>query len=170
MRGDEITRRSFLKRLAGRLGIAALAAWAAYIFYGAIRYLTPRRLWEPRNEFKAGYPDQYRPGTVSSRWAGEPYKVWLVRKHTGEFYALYNECTHLQCSLAWDPSSERFRCPCHGSEFDLEGKPLKGPASKALERVHLKLDVSGQILVDTSKRFRLEEGEWGLPGSYLNPP
>ncbi|MBR2973741.1 MAG: Rieske 2Fe-2S domain-containing protein, partial [Clostridia bacterium] len=27
-------------------------------------------------------------------------------------------------------------CPCHGSRFDIEGKPIDNPALKPLERMH----------------------------------
>ena len=60
--------------------------------------------------------------------------VYLV-KVASETYALSSRCTHLGCTLNYDPVSQRFRCPCHGSVFDLSGERLAGPARKPLERV-----------------------------------
>jgi len=45
-------------------------------------------------------------------------------------------CTHLGCRVARVPSGG-FACPCHGSAFDAEGRPMRGPARSALSRVAL---------------------------------
>lgn len=47
-------------------------------------------------------------------------------------YALNLVCTHLGCTVNVTPSG--LVCPCHGSAFDKEGRVLKGPADRALER------------------------------------
>lgn len=47
-------------------------------------------------------------------------------------YALNLVCTHLGCTVNVTPTG--LVCPCHGSEFDREGRVLKGPADRALER------------------------------------
>lgn len=41
-------------------------------------------------------------------------------------------CTHLKCKLDVAGNGEGFKCPCHGSTFDLTGKVLKKPAKKDL--------------------------------------
>lgn len=40
-------------------------------------------------------------------------------------------CTHLGCKID-KMQGDRLVCPCHGSEYDLEGKVLKGPAYRNL--------------------------------------
>jgi Rieske Fe-S protein len=40
-------------------------------------------------------------------------------------------CTHMGCIL--DLSGNKLLCPCHGSEFSLDGKVLVGPARDNLE-------------------------------------
>lgn len=50
----------------------------------------------------------------------------------GGVYALSLVCTHLGCTVT--VSSESLSCPCHGSEFDRQGRVLKGPADRALQR------------------------------------
>lgn len=49
--------------------------------------------------------------------------------------ALRLRCTHLGCTLAYDPRTRRFNCPCHGSRFDEQGEVLAGPATEALAEV-----------------------------------
>ena len=41
-------------------------------------------------------------------------------------------CTHKQCELA--PEKDLLACPCHGAEFSIDGKVLKGPAEKDLQK------------------------------------
>jgi cytochrome b6-f complex iron-sulfur subunit len=163
MKEDNLSRRSFLGKLLKWFGLGFLVSLA----YGLWRYLSPRRISEPLFVFNVGFPDEYKPGSVSARWVRSPYKIWLVKDEDGTFYALYDECTHLSCALRWDEGERKFKCPCHKSEFNLQGHLLKGPASRALERVAIKLDITGQIRVDTSRRFRLEKGEWENPDSFL---
>jgi len=47
----------------------------------------------------------------------------------GESYgALTSVCTHSACDRNWTFANSKFKCTCHGSEFDTAGKVLKGPA------------------------------------------
>lgn len=59
-------------------------------------------------------------------------RVALMRHGNGEPYALSLLCTHLGCLVT--VNEERISCPCHGSQFDLQGKVLKGPAARPLAR------------------------------------
>ncbi len=47
-------------------------------------------------------------------------------------YALRPICTHLGCTVPWDAEQNRFVCPCHGSQYDAEGRVLQGPAARSL--------------------------------------
>ena len=64
--------------------------------------------------------------------------VWLLkRKNNGQLLALDDRCPHLGCRPIWNDRRKLFECPCHGSEFDLEGKVIKGPATRSMSRVFL---------------------------------
>lgn len=39
-------------------------------------------------------------------------------------------CSHLGCPLVYNPLTNTYDCPCHGSRFDKEGKCICGPAQK----------------------------------------
>ncbi len=62
-------------------------------------------------------------------------KVFLIRDEEGLF-ALKAKCTHLGCKPIWN--GKLFHCPCHGSEFDLEGDVVHGPAKRHLEALLIK--------------------------------
>lgn len=60
-------------------------------------------------------------------------KVVVVNAGNGTFRAFTSVCTHQQCNVSsFNASTQRMRCPCHGSEFDLNGNPVAGPAPSAL--------------------------------------
>jgi 3-phenylpropionate/trans-cinnamate dioxygenase ferredoxin subunit len=58
--------------------------------------------------------------------------VAVVRAEDGEYYAIYDECSHAEVPLSegdvWDCSIE---CWLHGSRFDLKtGEPVGPPATE----------------------------------------
>lgn len=59
-------------------------------------------------------------------------KVMLVREKKDKITALDAKCTHEGCIVEYNSKAKKIECPCHGSEFALEGKVLKGPADKPL--------------------------------------
>lgn len=47
-------------------------------------------------------------------------------------YAIKPICTHLGCTVKWNPQKNRFICPCHGSQYDHLGRVIHGPARRPL--------------------------------------
>ncbi len=157
-----MTRRNFLSRA----GWAAFFSFVGTMLLGSLRFMFPRVLFEPSTVFKAGFPGDYPVGAVSTRWIKD-YRTWIVRNQQG-FYAIFAQCTHLGCTPRWLDAEGKFKCPCHGSGFTMEGINFEGPAPRPLERVQIALAEDGQLLVDTSIRFREEQGQWSNPQSFLN--
>ena len=52
---------------------------------------------------------------------------------------LSSHCSHLGCAIH-EFKEGKFICPCHGSEFTLDGEAVKGPAYKPLERMDFEFD------------------------------
>lgn len=50
----------------------------------------------------------------------------------GRLTAYSITCPHLGCSYAWQAAKNLFVCPCHGSEFHLNGSVAHGPAEAPL--------------------------------------
>ena len=90
----------------------------------------------------------------------------LVQHETG-FYALIAVCTHLGCTPNYLAEERKFKCPCHGSGFRLTGINFEGPAPRPLERAEIMLADDGQILVDKSRSFQFELGQWSDSGAFL---
>ena len=82
-------------------------------------------------------------------------------------YALSTTCTHLGCTPNWLEAEKKFKCPCHGSGFKISGVNFEGPAPRPLERYAIRISDDGQILVDKSRKFQRELGQWDDPDSYI---
>jgi cytochrome b6-f complex iron-sulfur subunit len=158
-----IPRRGFLSILGA--GWAAFTAAAVAGTGAMVRFMMPTVLYEPPQEFKAGFPSEFAVGAVDERFKAA-YGVWLVRETTG-FYALSTTCTHLGCTPNWLASDEKFKCPCHGSGFVITGINVEGPAPRPLERYKITLAEDGQLLIDKNTKFQEEKGQWSMDGAYL---
>ncbi|MCK6559480.1 Rieske 2Fe-2S domain-containing protein [bacterium] len=156
-----MSRRNFLSRA----GWVAFFSFLGTMLLGSLRYMFPRVLFEPSTLFKAGLPDDYPVGAVSTKWVKD-YRTWIVRNDKG-FYAIFAQCTHLGCTPRWLEAEAKFKCPCHGSGFTMDGLNFEGPAPRPLERVKIDISEDGQLLVDTSIRYREEQGQWNNPGAFL---
>lgn len=73
------------------------------------------------------------------------YPNVLFKKADGSVTALTLVCTHVCCEVNFDPSSQRFYCPCHGSIFDSSGNVLQGPAVIPLPSIQVRIDELGSI-------------------------
>jgi cytochrome b6-f complex iron-sulfur subunit len=161
-----LTRRAWIGLAWGAFSAASAAALAA-----TGRFMFPNVLNEPPQQFKAGLPNEYGMG-VDERWK-DKFGVWLVRtpedvaQAASGFYALISTCTHLGCTPNYLSAENKFKCPCHGSGFRLSGINFEGPAPRPLERARIVLADDGQILVDKSRHFQQELGQWQDPESFL---
>lgn len=64
--------------------------------------------------------------------------------------ALYKVCVHLGCLYKWEPTNNRFYCPCHGSMYLKDGVRIHRPAARNLDRFVVRaLDAAGKVLAET---------------------
>jgi len=133
-----------------------------------LRFFFPRALFEPSTVFKIGYPSDFQPG-VDERFKASD-RVWVVRE-ADRIFVIFARCTHLGCTPDWKPAEHKFKCPCHGSGYTPEGINFEGPAPRPMDRAHVELDATGQIVVDTSRLYSWPKGgvdHFNDPGSYVN--
>ncbi len=159
------TRRNFLIALVATpfaLAWTAFTASAGAFTLGLARFMMPNVLVEPPSTFKVGPPSDYPPGTVSTKWKAQ-FAVWLVHaEYEGKslIYALSTVCTHLGCTPNWLEGEQKFKCPCHGSGFYINGINFEGPAPRPLERHAIRVAPDGMLEVDKSRKFQQELGQW----------
>jgi nucleotide-binding universal stress UspA family protein len=65
------------------------------------------------------------------------HKVAVYRDQKGVVHAVSAKCTHMGCTVKWNPSQKTWDCPCHGSRFSPFGQVVNGPAAKPLEPTDL---------------------------------
>lgn len=143
------SRRTFIKRLWGMLGIIA----GAELLWVSSGFLRPGKLNEldaGRKLIIAGQVADFKAGDVFPFRNGQFY---LVRYNNGGFLAISLKCSHLGCSVLWDDSKKVFNCPCHASSFDMYGDVIKPPAPKALE-IYPVIIEEGLVKIDVRKTVK----------------
>lgn len=67
---------------------------------------------------------------------GDPaFSGYAVKESADKINVFAVNCSHLGCSIAINTGAKRFDCPCHGSQFHLDGSVLHGPAAAPLSRL-----------------------------------
>jgi cytochrome b6-f complex iron-sulfur subunit len=161
--------------LAALFGTWFAVAWWAFtasmigLTLGTVRFLFPNVLSEPPSTFRAGQAADFEEGRVDDRFKDQG--SWVVRNKDERgrdiIYALSTTCTHLGCTPNWLEAEKKFKCPCHGSGFKISGVNFEGPAPRPLERYAIRKTDEGEIIVDKSRKFQRELGQWDDPDSYV---
>jgi Rieske Fe-S protein len=81
-------------------------------------------------KFKAARSDIF---TGPGGKADVPYDVVTMN-----FVVFSPICPHLGCYYGWNDSQNRFMCPCHGSQYTLDGTHIAGPAPRGLDPLPLR--------------------------------
>jgi Rieske Fe-S protein len=91
----------------------------------------------------AKYVEHVTGGEVPSLEALEPgqgalvrlqgEKVAAYRDPDGELHLRSSVCTHMGCVVHFNSFERCWDCPCHGSQFAVDGTVLSGPATRPLE-------------------------------------
>ena len=149
---NPLPRRSFLKILWTVLGIAAIGEFIAIIIAFLSRGKPEKNSPKTQNIIEAGHTVSFPVNSVTANIQG---KFYLCRMEDGGFLALSSKCTHLGCTVPWDDKEKRFKCPCHGSSFDIKGSVITSPAPRPLdiypiyiENNILKVDITESIKRD----------------------
>ncbi|MBT6145613.1 MAG: Rieske (2Fe-2S) protein, partial [Gemmatimonadetes bacterium] len=91
----------------------------------------------------------------------DEYPVLVVRIDEQTIIAYSSACTHWDCEVELPDADGRVECHCHGSEFDLQGRYVDGPAFGDLVRVPV------QVIWPTA----VSPSTWGeVKRTTLDPP
>lgn len=138
-RTGAIDRRAFMGRVGG---LALAGAWATLPLAACAgaRYV-PAEWRDGRAVLRLSDFGEEAGVLVEHPSAGRP--VYVHRFGPDRFGALLTRCTHRGCQV--EPQGVRLVCPCHGSEFGLDGSVLEGPAERALTAYPV--TVAGDVVV-----------------------
>ncbi len=128
-------RRSFITWMLG-------GGFAASIFsflYPAIKFMNPPAVPEAStNEAAAGKVQDLKPNSGKIvKFGSRP--ALLIRINETEWRAFSAICTHLNCTVQFQESTQRIWCACHNGFYDLNGKVVSGPPPKPLEEYDVRL-------------------------------
>lgn len=87
------------------------------------------------------YPELLQPGGWAAiERSDDLFNGLIVCESPGSYMAAWRICTHGACALEVRRLSQGlgYWCPCHGSEFGLDGGVNKGPATIALKTFEIK--------------------------------
>ena len=155
-----------------QFNIALAVGWSMMAFVGALfggmfqAFFGPNVLKEAKKVYRVGKPEDF--GNAGTVYDFKPSGFWIVnlQPDEGKLVALSIICTHLGCIPAWLEGDKKFKCPCHGSGYYITGINFEGPTPRPLERFAVSKDADGFLVVDESKVFRFELGEWENPESF----
>ncbi|HEY9851524.1 MAG TPA: cytochrome b6-f complex iron-sulfur subunit [Leptolyngbyaceae cyanobacterium] len=110
------------------------------------------------------YLQTHNPGdhSLAQGLKGDPtYVVVTDERAIGDF-GINAICTHLGCVVPWNVAENKFKCPCHGSQYDSNGKVVRGPAPLSLALVHATVTADDKINFTpwTETDFRTGEAPW----------
>jgi len=151
---EDISRRSFMVRAI--VGIFVFIGAALAIPLGGFGILPALRKKDPGwsdagtvSDLAVNEPQERRFfQLVKSGWLEEKQErsIWLVKKEDGRLVAFSPNCPHLGCGYRWSSVDKLFKCPCHGSVFDLDGRVSGGPSPRALDTLETRVE-DGKVLV-----------------------
>ena len=136
-----IPRRDFLKMATDAL----LILGGLLVLRGLVRFFSFQIEPDPSSVFELGDSSDLPPGSHVVR----PDIPAAVSNRAGEFRAYSLTCTHLGCTVEADDTGG-FTCPCHGSQFTLDGQVILGPATSSLRRLRVEEDEEGKLWVFTT--------------------
>jgi len=134
-----------------RLGVGTMGAcYAAALGYPVYRYLaTPSiRARAQGLVTTVSIPEKDLPGPGSATmFLFGPRPSLLIHHQDGKYVAFDAVCTHLGCTVRFEPQNNRIFCPCHGGTYDMHtGEVVAGPPPKPLKSYHVEVS-DGNVVV-----------------------
>lgn len=140
------TRKGFVKIAIGGVGLA----YAAAIGYPIYRYLN-----SPVEKFAAmaavkevTLPDAQklpRGSALVFKFGVQP--ALLIHHEDDTWVAFSAVCTHMGCTVAYEPGKRQIACHCHGGVYDAQtGENVAGPPPRPLKKYEVIVNGNGVIV------------------------
>jgi len=130
-----------------------------------------KRTWDPLPSVKAaGFTtvdvSAAQPNVLNvEKWRGKPIFVLKKDKDTKQdprdviigndhFLIAVGLCTHLGCIPAYFGDEHKFKCACHGGEFDASGHQIFGPPPTPLVVPPFKVDGTKVVLGEAGPEYK----------------
>jgi cytochrome b6-f complex iron-sulfur subunit len=148
-----ISRRDLLKVLAASGGVVAIGSWLSACAPNApaptVGQGSPGSvaldLSQPANQALAN-----EGGAVELEGnALDASGVLVYRASATSVIVFSRKCTHQGCTIS-EFQNGVASCPCHGSQFDASGQPVRGPASRPLNRYQASIQGTQVIISNAS--------------------
>lgn len=126
-----MNRKQFLKISISALGLFILYLW--------------EKLLNITQSFRDGNRQTFLPDDFSNgiNLKGD----FIIIKNSDKIKVFSSKCSHLGCRIN-SAGNNILTCPCHGSQFDVNGNPVKGPAEKNLNELKFRFDAKqNQIII-----------------------
>ncbi len=159
----EQSRRDFLG-----MAFGAVSAIGGIFALGAMK-----ATWDPLpSVMAAGFTtvdlSPMKPGEFRTvTWRGKP--IFIIRKDGtdlkkcdktdvkvggGDYLVRIGLCTHLGCIPAWQPQNKKFKCACHGGEFDACGVNIFGPPPRPFDIPPFKIEGTKLVLGEEGPEYK----------------
>ncbi|XP_059288521.1 cytochrome b6-f complex iron-sulfur subunit, chloroplastic-like [Lycium ferocissimum] len=107
----------------------------------------------------------HAPGTrtLTQGLKGLIHPTYLVVENDGTIatYGINAVCSHLGCVVPWNTAENKFICPCHGSQYNSQGRVVRGPAPLSLALAHADVDDGKAVFVPwVETDFRTGDAPW----------
>ena len=136
------TRRAFLAAAAGAAGLCYVTA----LGYPVYRYLaSPSEMADSAAVTEVTLKDAQKlaAGSVLMFKFG-PSPAMLIHHLDGRWIALTAVCTHLGCTVQYEPAADRIHCACHGGVYNpYTGANVSGPPPKPLRLFKVAVNPAG---------------------------
>jgi ubiquinol-cytochrome c reductase iron-sulfur subunit len=146
----------------------ALGGFTALGGIGALYAM--KRTWDPLPSVKAaGFTtidlSEAQPNVLNvEKWRGKPIFVLKKTKDmkaddrdvvvgSDRFHVSIGLCTHLGCIPAYVADDHKFKCACHGGEFDWSGEVTKVPPPRGFDIPPFKIDGNKLVLGEVGPEY-----------------
>ncbi len=126
----KINRKKFLKLSAAAIVLPFIVIWDNFV---------ERTVKQRSSKSKISLPADISQGITF-------FKSVIINKNGKELKILSSKCTHLGCKIN-NLEDDKLICPCHGSQFNLNGNVIKGPATASLRILSYKTDPKTKEMV-----------------------